>query len=534
MSKKFDDILNECLNRMSAGENIEKCLQDYPDLSEELRPLLETASTVKASSNLVQPSQQFRALAKQRILAESRAKAEAQRQPKWYSFWQWQHQWAVALVAVLLVIFVGGGTTVAASSNAMPDDFLYPVKLAVEDVRLTFAGSDVDKAELQAEFANRRVDEIAKMAEEGKWGKVEATAERLYKHLQKIVNIATEKRAAGELDREDVVKLMTTMAHYATDHPLIFRKAVQQMPPEEKTVILRLFQAAKTQYAAAIEDLNIAVREDTEQSSVGTTTELDGIVRMIVDGKWVVGDQVVNIDDTTTLDIAPDIGTAVKIEAQYQADGSLDARKITLRSSVAPSNVTPDVVRPTPVETVDTPVVEPVKTPIVLSTPSPSPIPDRTPSSTSVETTDSTLNEPTLNVVTPKPTVRPIQTPAEVLNVPEIRTFSGVIKRITRSHWTVGPYTVITNNDTVIRGNPGVGEIANVWVTVSADGSLQAYSIWVQENDLQSTDVPVEPDSGAVEDLPGIVNVEPSTGEVDSSQSSVEPIDNSNVMTDTK
>ncbi|MFC2027444.1 hypothetical protein ACFLU3_02025 [Chloroflexota bacterium] len=82
--------------------------------------------------------------------------------------------------------------------------------------------------------------------------------------------------------------------------------------------------------------------------------------------------------------------------------------------------------------------------------------------------------------------------------------------------------------------NPEVGEIANVWVTVSADGSLQAYSIWVQENEVQSTDVPVEPDSRAVEDLPGTVNVEPSTGEVDSSQSSVEPFDNSNVMTDTK
>ncbi len=517
MSKKFDDILNECLNRMAAGEDLEQCLQDYPDLSEELRPLLETALTVKSSANLAQPKQEFRELTRQQFLAEVRAKAEAQRQPKWYSVLEWQHRWAMATVAVLLVIFVGGGTTVAASSNAMPDDLLYPVKLAVEDVRMTFTGSDVKKAELQAEFADRRANEIAKMAEEGKWSKVEATAERLSSHLEKIVDVAAEKRVAGELDREDIAKLMTTMVHYASDHPLIFRKAVEQMPAEEKAVIVKVFQAAKMQYAEAIEDLNIAIRENTGQSamvSAGTTTELDDIVRMIVDGKWVVGDQVVNIDDSTLSDVTPNIGSAARIEAQVQSNGSLVAKNVrVLPTSYAVSEVDGTVTEPVSLEPYPKPSVNVTIRPSV------------TPSITVSPETDT---EPVV-IIDDAPAITAIQTPTEVSNVPDVRTFTGVIRKITNTEWTVGFRTVIVNEDTVMRGEPGIGQSARVWLSVQPDGSLLAHTVWVQKS--ESVDVPDEPDSGEVEDSSGNTNVVPSTGVLDSSQSSGESEDNSNSMT---
>lgn len=521
MSKKFDDILNECLNRMASGEDLEQCLHDYPDLSEKLRPLLEIASTVKASGNLVQPRQEFRALARQKLLAEVRAKAEDQRKPKWYSVLEWQHRWAMATVAVIMVILVGGGTTVAASSNAMPDDLLYPVKLAVEDVRMTFTGSDVKKAELQAEFADRRANEIAKMAEEEKWDKVEATAERLSLHLKKIAEVAAEKRAEGTISEEDITKLRSTLAHYATDHPLIFDRALEKTPVEVKVAIADLLGISKRYYAVTIQDVNIAIREEPAQVP-GATAEvknIDGIIRMVSDGKWIVGEEVVSISDSTIIEGSPKIGSAARIEAQVQSNGSLVAKNVrVLPTSYAVSEV-------------DVTVTEPV-----LVEPSPKPSVDvtlRPPVTPSVTTSPERDTEPIV-IADDMPAITAIETPTEVSNVPDVRTFTGVTRKITNTEWTVGFRTVIVNEDTVIRGEPAIGHSARVWLSVQPDGSLLAHTIWAQKSDLQSTDIPDEPDSGAVEDSPGSTDAEPSSGEVDNSQSSVESEDNSDAMTGTK
>jgi hypothetical protein len=289
MPWNIENILDKCLERMAQGEDMEQCLTDYPELADELRPLLQTSSTVKSGVASVEARPEFRARAKQRLLAEVRAKGQEKPGSRWYSIFEWQQRWAVAAAAVIMVILVGGGTTVAASSNTMPDDFLYPVKLAVEDVRLRFAGSDINKAELQAEFADRRVDEMARMVEEGKWGKVESTAERLSNHLEKITNMAVKKRAEGSLSEKDITKLRNTLAHYASDHPLVFEKALQNTSDETMNAIRNALDASRNYYADAIENVNMAVRRNVIQgaSTVSASSEaITGIVRLIEFPGW--------------------------------------------------------------------------------------------------------------------------------------------------------------------------------------------------------------------------------------------------------
>ena len=41
--KEFDNILDECLERVIKGEDILACLADYPEHATELEPLLKTA-----------------------------------------------------------------------------------------------------------------------------------------------------------------------------------------------------------------------------------------------------------------------------------------------------------------------------------------------------------------------------------------------------------------------------------------------------------------------------------------------------------
>ena len=87
-------------------------------------------------------------------------------------------------VAVILILLLTGGSRAIASSNAMPDEPLYPVKLATEEMRLTFAVTDTQKAEVHTQLAETRAVEVETMANEGKTEHAAITAARLAKQLE--------------------------------------------------------------------------------------------------------------------------------------------------------------------------------------------------------------------------------------------------------------------------------------------------------------------------------------------------------------
>ncbi|MFC1788263.1 DUF5667 domain-containing protein [Patescibacteria group bacterium] len=77
----------------------------------------------------------------------------------------WMHQFSSVVVrplavgvSVFALVMVGWIGTVNASFDSLPGDKLYPVKLATERVRLTFASSG-GRAKLHTEFAGRRLQE---------------------------------------------------------------------------------------------------------------------------------------------------------------------------------------------------------------------------------------------------------------------------------------------------------------------------------------------------------------------------------------
>jgi len=183
MAKKLENIFNECLERMLRGESIESCLSCHPEEAAELEPLLRTALGVRRSSSSLQPRPEFKAWARAR-LEGAQLYAKQQRQPKRAGLLAWQQGWALALTAVLVILLAGAGT-VAASSNALPDEPLYPVKLTTEQVRLAFTFSDAGEVRLHTQLAENRAMEIAAMARQGKTEQVAIVTEKLTKHLEK-------------------------------------------------------------------------------------------------------------------------------------------------------------------------------------------------------------------------------------------------------------------------------------------------------------------------------------------------------------
>jgi hypothetical protein len=197
-SRPFDDILDECLERLfSADESVEQCLEAYPEHAAELAPLLRTAVATRRAVS-VEPDAGFKARARYQFLAEVDRPQSRLRWPRL----GWQPRWAMVSLVVLAIVVAGSGTVVAADSS-MPGSVLYPVKLATERVRLAMTFSNVDRAEFLAGMVDRRVAEIDYAVAKGRPEHVEQVTGRLMEHLGRMsgLSLAEETPAmAGPAD----------------------------------------------------------------------------------------------------------------------------------------------------------------------------------------------------------------------------------------------------------------------------------------------------------------------------------------------
>ena len=271
-SKEFNNILDECLERLLVkGEKIDQCLQSYPEQAARLKPLLQTALLTKRAS-AIQPSADFKARARYQFHSALREVAAPRSRP----VFSWLPRWATVLSLVLGLLMVGGGTVVAAG-NSMPDSTLYPLKLATEQVRLMLTPSQIGKARLCAELADRRVAEIVYMANKGDAQQVELITQRLDKRLVMLAALASTQKAAGapkmlapapappqEAEGEKGVysqadsraKLKMTIEHYAANHQAALRAALEKAPESAKSALRRAINVSSADYEKALEALN--------------------------------------------------------------------------------------------------------------------------------------------------------------------------------------------------------------------------------------------------------------------------------------
>jgi hypothetical protein len=257
---KFDRIFNDVLEQVLQGEDLEKCLQDYPKEAEELRPLLKLALELKHYGESVELSPEFksrtRANLEEAFLARQRSwrtKASKRLKPVM--------RWAAAItgVAVLVVsAFVGGfALSSLASADTMPGETLYPIKLATEEVKIALAFSDVEKVELLTQSAETRAEEIAYATEKGDSAQVEAGAERLDHCLKRIEGICAKAAQANgqavisaqQSSESELQKMERIIRNSSIKTIAKLQKASAQDPQAMEQVIPRV----KEGYAKALE-----------------------------------------------------------------------------------------------------------------------------------------------------------------------------------------------------------------------------------------------------------------------------------------
>ncbi|MFC2011504.1 DUF5667 domain-containing protein [Chloroflexota bacterium] len=194
--REFENILDECLERLLLrDETIEQCLQSFPDYADELKPLLETALTASEATD-IQPRSEFRDRARYEFY--SVLEEAGQKKSRTLFGWGWQPRWVTA-VAIALVLVLGSGGTAIAANNTMPNDFLYPVKLASEQVQLAFTFTETGKAEVHARLADKRVMEIVYLVDTDDTDKIASVTVNLNGHLTEIAGLSSPQGEATML-----------------------------------------------------------------------------------------------------------------------------------------------------------------------------------------------------------------------------------------------------------------------------------------------------------------------------------------------
>jgi Domain of unknown function (DUF5667) len=97
----------------------------------------------------------------------------------------------IGLLVAVALLFGGGGASAFAAQDALPNDFLYPVKLATEDLQLGLASDPVDRVNLLGNWIDRRFQEMHELVRAGEAIPLEATY-RLERHLGLALQTAAQ------------------------------------------------------------------------------------------------------------------------------------------------------------------------------------------------------------------------------------------------------------------------------------------------------------------------------------------------------
>ena len=185
MSVKFEDVLNDCLERMAQGEEIQHCIERYPEHKDELVPMLRIAKVTMQAASSVSYDEE----AKARCMARFNIALANRKESVRWSFLAFFSQplarpLLAGLAAVFIVIVAAGGTTVtAAAEDAVPGDSLYWVKTTRENVNLAMPRSGMSKAQIHARLATRRGEEIYVLLQRGRFIEAEMMMPRFRNQL---------------------------------------------------------------------------------------------------------------------------------------------------------------------------------------------------------------------------------------------------------------------------------------------------------------------------------------------------------------
>ena len=259
---RLTQALDAVLTRLADGDSIEICLASYPDLADELSSLIETRMRLDPPLPVPVLSKEALEARHHQFMAAVRAYRSVPARPSLFQrVLAWVSQSAdwhmprgamriarVAIVLALAVIGLAGVTQVAQAS--MPDSPLYPLKLGIEDVRLSLTFDPRAQAQLAMAFVVERADELERLANSG--SQAPAVVEQ---QLVKELSIALS--SAARVDVQETSPVLMQLSQLAETQRLRLAQLAENSAPADRDALRSAEQAlaqARMQAQAGMDD----------------------------------------------------------------------------------------------------------------------------------------------------------------------------------------------------------------------------------------------------------------------------------------
>jgi len=341
MNEKFYDALEVCIKALETGADLEAVLKLYPQMTDELRPILETMIRAQSLSAISVPEDAIRR-GRAHVLRHAAEMRVSSRRSRGFGLVFRRLATSLALSFVLLLSVTG---IVNASSGALPGDHLYPVKRTWEDVRLWFTFSPERREELESKYEQERLDEIDVLLVDGREETIAfygiITAQDGDYWLVSGVPVQITGRTQLPADPV-VVGAPVTVVGSTNAQGFIEAQMVGSLgpgvslPPLEPSE-LETGGAESNEQGEHSEQGPI---ESQQSEEIGTlepdelphTFEFRGVVSSQKNGDWIINGQQVDVSQANIIGNIT-VGSFVKLEGYYAPDGKFMVTKIELRRS---------------------------------------------------------------------------------------------------------------------------------------------------------------------------------------------------------
>ena len=202
MSEKLYEALEVCLNALETGADLGSVLKRFPDLEDELAPILEASQQARILAIPEVPEKAYQR-GRMRVLQHANAMRNPATKPR--------QRWAMfsfprlaASLAVAFVLMLSGTGLVRAADTALPGDKLYSVKRTWEDVRLVLSFDPEIRGELEDEFEDERLHEIDELLAEPGYADFKDLLARKYSDHRGIIDMYFDSMMSDADDAEFV------------------------------------------------------------------------------------------------------------------------------------------------------------------------------------------------------------------------------------------------------------------------------------------------------------------------------------------
>jgi hypothetical protein len=368
MDERLFDAVEVCLAALRTGVELDACLALYPDLANELRPILAASLAARQLGHIPLPSPSTENRSRARFLSAAAA-IDIQSKPKFS--WAALRRAALVALVVLVAFAVSWNGLLVASAKSLPGDVLYPVKRVSERVNLRLMPNMEEKHQYESDFNLRRAEEVKLLLDLGRVEHVSyegtvteitpdrwvvggfsvfISADTIFVGSPKIgqfVEVEGQSQPGGWVNAQEIhlryFQYAGEVEQIEQDFWTISGTQLDLSPNVQLDPGLHVHDQAlalvQSNDDGKLTALAITgVPDDIQFSSQDMEIILEGWVENISDANWLVAGRNVRIDPQTLIAANVVVGDMVRVYALANWDGSLTANRIELllKSQSAP------------------------------------------------------------------------------------------------------------------------------------------------------------------------------------------------------